>query len=217
VKTQKQSGSAHVIIVVVVVVAVISLLGFVFWQKLSAKTKADTNKSTTITNPVASNTPDVKTYKATDNSYTFNYPSDWTVGDSTCRVSCNNTQAFTLRAPDYKPTAEGPVGGAIVYVSPNAQSGSLQEVRKNDESFVKGSSYTYNFNFSDTTVAGLQAYKYQVNDQDNTKNNDETNIVFLDKKGSVWRIAGSGASVTTSSQYDGVKALELVRSSWKWL
>lgn len=222
VRRKNESGSAHVVIIIVLIVAIVGLLCFVFWQQINGKSKSDVAQSSTKSNPAAdtkptTNTSSSKVYTDSKKGYSFNYPSDWTVGASTCRVSCNNTDAFTLRSPDFKQGNDGTDNGALVVVSPNAVSGSLQSQRKQDESITEANAYTYYYNFTDTIVGGGQAYKYYVADHDHSKAGDEINIVFSDRRGAVWLISGTGASVTSTSQYDGVKALELIKSTWKWL
>lgn len=207
---KKQTGSAYVVIIIILVVAVLGLLSFAFWQQVNGKSK-------TATTPAPETASSLKTYKDSKNSYTFNYPNDWTIGASTCLASCNNSQTFTVRAPDFTTDGQGNNNGALVVVSPNAVSGSLQDQRKKDEAFTQTNGYTYYYNFTDTTVAGEQGYEYHVADQDNSKANDGVNVVFLDKSGAIWIIGGTGTSVTSSSQYDGAKTVELIRSSWKWL
>lgn len=195
---KNESGSAHVALVVVLIAAIVGLLGFVFWQQISGKSKADVAQSSTKSNPAAdtkptTNTSSSKVYTDSKKGYAFNYPSDWIIGASTCRVSCNNTDAFTLRSPDFKQNNDGTDGGALVVVSPNAVSSSLQSQRKQDESITEASAYTYHYNFTDITLGGSQGYKYYVADRDHSKAGDEINIVFLDKKGAVWLMSGTGA------------------------
>ena len=62
---KSQKGSAHVVVIVVLIVAVLSLLGFIFWQNFMRTTQDSKNtpssKAQNVTRPAVSPTPQVLT------------------------------------------------------------------------------------------------------------------------------------------------------------
>lgn len=79
----RQTGSAHIIIVIVLVVALIGTLGFIFWQNVinkSAQIAKDTNTTNSITNTVNGNTAPVETSTpATGNTAQQTQPATGTI------------------------------------------------------------------------------------------------------------------------------------------
>lgn len=220
-KHKSQSGSAHVIIIVVLIVIILGLLGFVFWQQLNkASTQANTGSSaSTAKSDTSQTSPDssFKTYADTTRKFSFQYPNDWTIGDSTCFASCGENIAFTVRAPGFSSNGDGGTQGAFISVNPEGISGTLSQTRKDAESLSQGNSYTYNYDFTDVTVASEPGYEYKSADNAHSTTNDSITLAFQDKTGKVWVVGASGDSNKTTSTYNGSKALELLRSSWKWL
>lgn len=81
--SQRQIGSAHIVIVTILVVALIGVLGFIAWQNF---TKANTD----TTSPVSNTKEDTKasetdkyagfnTYESVRDGYSIKYPKDWIV------------------------------------------------------------------------------------------------------------------------------------------
>jgi cytoskeletal protein RodZ len=75
-KSHKQTGSAHVVIIIVLVVVVLGLVGYVFWNNFINK-KPATTKPTVTSKSVPS--ASLKTYTESSYGISFKYPSDWTV------------------------------------------------------------------------------------------------------------------------------------------
>lgn len=84
--SQKQTGSAHVIILIILVVAIIGVLGFVFWQSFM---KSDTTKVANTTSETSDwqNTQAVETISYSNETIgvKFDYPKDW------LKVECDDT------------------------------------------------------------------------------------------------------------------------------
>ncbi|HET6747162.1 MAG TPA: hypothetical protein VFH06_03595 [Candidatus Saccharimonadales bacterium] len=115
--TQKQSGSAHVIIIGILVVALLGALGFVFYQNFMAK-KTDTTSSSTETMPKEQ----LKTARVALNSaiYALDYPSDWS---EVIVPGAGNTNSVTITNPDKSvrvkmDVSSGGIGGACDSSSP---------------------------------------------------------------------------------------------------
>ncbi len=79
--SQKQNGSAHVLIVIILVVALIGTLGFVFWQNLTRNEAAETKTETEVATKTQTQEPTVPNTwpKFNDNTLglNFNYPDSW--------------------------------------------------------------------------------------------------------------------------------------------
>ena len=126
--TQKQSGSAHVIIIVVLALVIAGLLGFVFWQNFIVKKddgKSVTQQSTgTGTEKTETKGEDNLTYKGSD--FTFQYPkSGWTIKETSYNDGTNRTTE--LATDNYSLTGMGVASGAVVTVNVSNTSKSLDE------------------------------------------------------------------------------------------
>lgn len=84
--SQRQVGSAHVIIVIILVIALIGLLGFVFWKNVVDKKPASTNQTALIdktgaANSVSENKTEEVQYEeymsSTGSGLSFKYPATW--------------------------------------------------------------------------------------------------------------------------------------------
>ena len=84
-KNKSQLGSVHLVVVIVLVIALISALGYIFWQnfmqpktdnsdKVTTKIIDDTSSKKVVTDP----TENWETYTNNDSVFvSFKYPSDW--------------------------------------------------------------------------------------------------------------------------------------------
>lgn len=91
IKTQKENGSAHAIVIVILILVIIGILGFVFWKNFLDKKSTVTKTNTSIvskpisksiiksatTQPAVDSTADWKTTTSPLTGYTIKYPSDW--------------------------------------------------------------------------------------------------------------------------------------------
>ena len=79
--SQRQTGSAHVVIIIILVITVLGLLGFVFWQNFLNKESLVNNSgdNTPTATPVESNDPykGWKLYESNRDGYSIKYPSNW--------------------------------------------------------------------------------------------------------------------------------------------
>lgn len=80
--SQRQIGSAHLVIVITLVVALIGALGFIFWQNF-VKTETDTSESVTTKEIEESSETDKYadwgTYESVRDGYSIKYPKDWII------------------------------------------------------------------------------------------------------------------------------------------
>jgi len=75
--SQKQSGSAPVIVVIILIVAVIGVLGFIFWQNFVKNTQDTSVVSGTSDSASTDPYKDWNTYESANNKYSIKYPKDW--------------------------------------------------------------------------------------------------------------------------------------------
>ncbi len=80
--SQKQTGSAHVVIITILVLALLGALGFIFYQNF-IKAKTDTANSVATTEaeeaPEADKYAGWGTYESVSGGYSIKYPEDWIV------------------------------------------------------------------------------------------------------------------------------------------
>ncbi|MFZ1301699.1 MAG: hypothetical protein WAQ27_03980 [Candidatus Microsaccharimonas sp.] len=105
---RNQNGNALVVVVIILAIAIIGVLGFVLWQKLTTKEDPAQVQNT------SSNTSQdeaTKKYKTAQIDSTFpvglswTYPEDWTItseGNGPTEPSETTTQKFTLTSPNNK-------------------------------------------------------------------------------------------------------------------
>ena len=133
---QKQTGSAHVVVIVVLIIALVGALGFVFWQNFVNKYH-DTEQTHSTSKE---STPEVKLKVAQIDELfpvklSWSYPEDWTItskGSGPKTETETTEQIITLTSPSkdyevaYRVGSNGSYGGSC---SPE-DAGTLQYVRR---------------------------------------------------------------------------------------
>jgi len=69
--SQKQIGSAHVVVIIILVVAVLGLLGFVFWRNFIYREPSTTQSSTSNTSQGVETKTSTPVTKVDENEYSF--------------------------------------------------------------------------------------------------------------------------------------------------
>lgn len=124
--SRTQQGSAHVVIIILLVIAVLGLLGFVFWHNFirSNATPAEEQNMTTSNETTDKGKVEQKTY--TNDDLSFNYPvSGWVVEETRYGEGASLTPE--LKSSDYQQTGMGVDKGAIISVSMNEKSTTIDK------------------------------------------------------------------------------------------
>lgn len=101
--SQKQSGSALVVVVTILVIVVIGALGFIFWQNNTSK-KADASVVSGAANSVNVDPyKDWSTYESINTKYSIKYPKDW--------IALKETAQDGPYIRNFDPTSKHPHGG----------------------------------------------------------------------------------------------------------
>lgn len=78
---QRQSGSAHAVLIIILVIAVVGLLGFVFWQNFLQPKNEPVSTTNSTTKTESSSKEDVYatwlSYTSDRAGFTVKYPADW--------------------------------------------------------------------------------------------------------------------------------------------
>lgn len=97
--SQKQTGSAHIVIIVVIIVAIIGCLGFIVWNKLLEPKNENKNDTKSIITPQEPKKEENKKIFEND-KLTFEYPNDgWYLADIQ-----EPTDIALLKTDNYKPS-----------------------------------------------------------------------------------------------------------------
>jgi cytoskeletal protein RodZ len=142
-KIEKQSGSAHVIVIGVLVFAVLGLIGFVFWQnfiipKNQSQKTGTTQTSTSATDPqIQPSTVPSSNATYSGVNFSFQYPtSGWTIN----KTKYVDTAPLTpeLKTNDYATMGMGVDKGAIVSLNVTDSLKSIDEVYLNRSNLQSG-------------------------------------------------------------------------------
>lgn len=103
-KSNKQSGSAHVIVIIILVIAILGLLGFVFWQNFIEKKNTvvnNTSPTTTTTKAASSPSPAPTSTLATLSLPSYGVEIPYNSTDDTYTVvdaTGSNAGAYTVKS-----------------------------------------------------------------------------------------------------------------------
>lgn len=152
----KQQGSAHVVIVVILVVALLSALGFIFWQNFVKQDdpKPESKSSQPVNDEPVEGKPATKTYTA--KAYTFDYPEDWVLEEMRWNSADPTDITPEVRTSNYEPNVGmGLKSGAYVSVAENPTTSSPEEEKANLRQFNATE-------IKDVTVDGAPAISYRL-------------------------------------------------------
>ncbi len=225
-KSNQNGFSVVEIIMAIVIVGLIGAVGWMFWQNVIKTSNTDSTPSYEKVNQPPDDeipsTPKYQTYTDSKYKFTFHYPTGWSDGISTCLASCPE-YGFSLRAPDFKlgsPDGGHYAEGAYMNISRmtylKGAASTYDEIKATAKSMVAGKSYTYNYDFADTTMADRPAFTYRSTTTDHNPASETVTLYTTDKSNVIWQIYATDSAVHTTSDYDGPKALDLIKSTWKW-
>jgi hypothetical protein len=80
-QSQRQTGSAHIVIIVILVLVILGALGFVYWQNFIRKDSVVEPMKTPSSSQATTKSVTYKTYTTDVYNVSFQYPDDWTLSD----------------------------------------------------------------------------------------------------------------------------------------
>jgi len=101
--SQKQTGSALIVVVIIAVVVVIGALGFIFWQNHMDKTANTPVAPNTTDSTTVDPYKDWATYESPTGKYKIKYPKDW--------LALKETVQDGPYIRNFDPTSKQPQGG----------------------------------------------------------------------------------------------------------
>ena len=151
--SNRQSGSAHVVIIIVLILVILGLLGFVFWQNfMQTKSTNNVTATTSATDPYSG----WNTYTDSSYGFTLRYPSDWTTG--TVQGGANSSvKSITLDPPASTTSTTSSVDGTGHEVTVSTQAASTVSLATGD---VMGSVYALKQDQAGKDTSGIYAKKY---------------------------------------------------------
>ena len=154
----KQSGSAHVVVVTILVLALLGALGFIFWQNFLSK-KEDSLKPAAMTSEEEPKKVETKVATSiySNDAFSFEYPAEGWIAKET-RYDSDPSVELTpeITTSDFeRNTGMGIHTGAIVSVFKSVAQTSISQEKANL------SELTAIENLKDVTVGGVDGFSYR--------------------------------------------------------
>jgi hypothetical protein len=102
-KSQKPSGSVHVVILVILIIALVGILGLIFWHKYSNQKTETSVTSGALNSANVDPYKDWNTYESINTKYSIKYPKDW--------IALKETVQDGPYIRNFDPTSKQPQGG----------------------------------------------------------------------------------------------------------